>query len=204
MNPKQPAATTNADHSPVRAVIINGVRLSDEQVQALEQQYHVPIQDGAYWYDRLTGAWGAQGGPTVGFIHAGLNLGGQLRADASKGNTGVWINGRQLHIQDVLGLQRIVPYVLPGHYWMDAQGSFGYEGGPILGNIWLLAQANRGAGGAWTANSSYGTVGGDGNGFLFYQGNDGTVLLQNQWVKLHGHLNTSQLSVFLRHGHENG
>lgn len=98
MNAKQPAPTTNTDQPSSRAVIINGMRLRDEQVRALEQQYRIPIQDGAYWYDRCTGAWGVQGGPTVGFIYAGMNLGGPLRADASNGNTGVWINGRQLHI----------------------------------------------------------------------------------------------------------
>jgi len=157
-----------------RNVTINSVRLSDEQVSALEQMYRVKIQDGAYWYDRYSGAWGVQGGPVAGVIQAGLNLGGPLREDASNGNTGVFINGRHLHLYDVLALQRFMP-VYPGRYWTDANGNFGYEGGPVLGNLWLLSQSAGGSsGGPWTVNSRVGTVGGDGNGFLFYQGNDGT------------------------------
>ncbi len=37
------------------------------------------------------------------------------------------VTGRQLDIQDILGLQQIAPMVSPGRYWMDAQGNFGYE-----------------------------------------------------------------------------
>src|SRR5262245_7730073 len=138
----------------LRNVIINAVRLSDEQVRALEQMYRVPIQDGAYWYDRISGAWGVQGGPVAGVIRAGLNLGGPLREDASNGNTGVFINGRNLHIYDVLALQRFMP-VYPGRYWADAQGNFGYIGGQILGNFSLLSEAAGGAsGGPWSARST--------------------------------------------------
>jgi hypothetical protein len=38
---------------------------------------------------------------------------------------------------------------LPGRYWMDAAGTFGYVGGPAIGNIYWLANAanNRGGGG---------------------------------------------------------
>jgi hypothetical protein len=152
-------------------VIVNKVQLSDQEVAALEQRYGVRIQNGAYWYDRMSGAWGVEGGPTAGFIETGLYLGGPLRADASHGNTGIFINGRQLHLHDVIALQRLGP-VFPGRYWVDAQGNFGYEGGPALGNLVLLAQMAGvgGSGGPWTVSTSAGTVGGDGNGFLFFQG----------------------------------
>ena len=38
---------------------------------------------------------------------------------------------------------------LPGRYWMDASGTFGYVGGLAIGNIYWLANAanNRGGGG---------------------------------------------------------
>ncbi len=163
-----------AQHSPSRYVVINGVQLSNEQVIALEQMYRVTIQDGAYWYDHFCGAWGVQGGPVMGVIQPGLNIGGPLRHDASNGNTGVFINGRQLHLMDVLGLQQLGP-VLPGRYWVDAQGNVGFEGGPAFANLWVMARTYGGnRGGAWTVNSSTGTVGGDNSGFLFFQGNDGT------------------------------
>lgn len=162
--------------SPSRHILINSVQLSDQQVNSLEQTSGIPIQDGAYWYDNFSGAWGLQGGPVTGFIRAGLNLGGPLRPDASNGNTGVFINGRQLHMMDVMGLQQFCP-VYPGRYWVDAQGNFGYEGGAALGNLRAMSQrsaSGSSSGGAWTAKSSTGTVGGDGEGFVYYDGKNGT------------------------------
>jgi hypothetical protein len=162
-----------AKSAQLHAIFVNGIRLSDEVVQQLEHASGGRIQDASYWYDAACGAWGLEGGPCVGFIAAGLQLGGPLRANASRGNTGVVINGRELHQLDVAVLQRLGP-VLPGRYWMDALGNFGFEGGPILGNVWVLVQmAGAGAanGGAWTSQSRFGTVGGDGSGFLFF--NDG-------------------------------
>ena len=126
---------------PISRVVINGARLSDATVRALEQQYHVQIQDGVYWYDPVCGAWGFQGGPVAGYVLPGLNLGGPLRADASNGNTGVFANGRELHPYDVLALQRLVGAVYPGRYWVDARGNYGYEGGAMLGNLWALARS---------------------------------------------------------------
>ena len=149
-----------------RNVVINRLRLPDEQVAALEQSYRTRIQDGAYWYDRTSGAWGIEGGPVRGFVPAGMNVGGDLRADASRGNTAVFINGRELPLADVQALQQLGP-VLPGRYWVDAYGNCGYEGGPFLLNLVQLAR-NRGSvhylGGS--------VIGSDGKGFLFYQGKD--------------------------------
>jgi hypothetical protein len=162
-----------------RSVVINGVRLSDDLVTRLEQSWGVRIQDASYWYDQVSGAWGLEGGPCAGFIPAGLALGGRLRADASHGNTGVVVNGRVLHMLDVLALQRLGP-VFPGRYWVDAQGNFGFEGGPRLGNLVAAARAASGAaagGGAWTVESRFGTVGGDGSGFLYF--NDGKTSWSN-------------------------
>ncbi len=122
------------------AVIINGVRLSDEKAKALEKQYGVRIFPGDYWYDKMCGAWGFRGGPAAGFILPFLDLGGPLQANASNGNTGVFINGRELHILDVVALQQITP-VYRGRYWVDAQGNIGLEGGPALINLWLLANS---------------------------------------------------------------
>lgn len=138
------------EHGPnsltAKVVIVNGQRLSDQIVQALEQGYHVRIQPGAYWYDRLTGAWGFWGGPVAGVILPSLNLGGPLAENASNGNTGIFINGRQLHQRDVWVLRQIM-IPLPGHYWMDAYGTFGCVGGPPIGNVYWLANAARRRGG---------------------------------------------------------
>ena len=121
-----------------RFVYINRTLLSDATVYGLERKYRVRIPDGKYWYDRFCGAWGVEGGPTAGFILPGLKLGGPLRADASNGRTRVFVNGRELHAIDVLGLQRLGP-VYPGRYWVDAQGFAGYEGQPPFCNLVQLA-----------------------------------------------------------------
>ena len=36
-------------------VTINGTRLSDDEVGAIEQQYRVQVPDGSYWYDKFSG-----------------------------------------------------------------------------------------------------------------------------------------------------
>jgi hypothetical protein len=135
-----------APAAPSRSVVINGQRLSDQTVTALEMTFRVKVMDGEYWYDRMNGSWGVQGGPVAGFIMAGLDLGGPLRADASNGDTGVFINGRQLHRVDVARLSQIGP-VFPGRCWMDAYGNIGLEGQPAFGNIWVAVRALGGGGG---------------------------------------------------------
>jgi hypothetical protein len=151
-----------------RRVLINSVRLPDTQVQSLERQYRVSLADGDYWYDQRSGAWGVRGGPTAGFTVPGLHVGGPLRADASAGNTGVFINGRELHQYDVVALMQLGP-VYQGRYWVDGQGYFGVEGGPALGNLWQLAQAAGRRGGAQTTYNRDGSMfGSDGNGCLVF------------------------------------
>lgn len=123
---------------------------------------------------------------------AGLALGGgQLAWDAS-GNTGtrVFINGREIHAMDVLALQGMGVLVMPGNWWLNADGSYGVEGSPIsLGNLKLQALANisssgfgggyggwgGGAGGASGGSSSWSTSmghygGSDGQGFTYVGG----------------------------------
>jgi hypothetical protein len=144
-----------------RTVTINSKKISDQDLSAFEQTYRLRIKDGDYWYDKRTGAWGYTGGPCVGFIMANLDVGASLRENASNGDTGVVVNGRELHRLDVWRLKQVTP-VWPGRYWMDAQGSFGYEGGPMLGNIWLAA-----ARAAWGSTA---TSGGGGGGSVKREG----------------------------------
>jgi len=139
-------------------VIVNEAPLSDEEVASLERLYGARIQDGAYWYDGISGAWGVEGGPTSGFIEAGLHLGGPLHAGASNGDTDVFVNGRELHPHEVAALQRLLP-VFPGHYWIDPQGNFGYEGKSAVANLLGLARGSRTA---WAIAS----MSGEDKGFL--------------------------------------
>jgi hypothetical protein len=133
-------------------VVVNGVRLEDSARQALERGYGVPIQPGRYWYDAVSGVWGLEGGPAAGQIHPGLRLGGPLKRDASGGRTGVIVNGRELHALDVAALRRCTA-VVPGSYWVLANGIGGREGGPAQFNLAALCQAS---GGSSTRCDNYG------------------------------------------------
>jgi len=169
-----------------RVVIVNGKRLSADELAKIERTYQVNILPADYWYDRKTGAWGIQGGPTKGFVLPDLELGGgRLAADASGGGTQVFINGRELHPNDVAFIQRcLVAPVQPGRYWVVADGTGGYEGGPPLFNLVALCNQRRSGGGSggWgcsdgscgTANTSVGATGitntGDGDFGLHVDG----------------------------------
>jgi hypothetical protein len=115
----------------------------------------------------------------MGSVEAGLDVGSPLRADASAGTSGVFVNGRELHSLEIVALQRITA-VLPGRYWVDAAGNGGFEGGPALWNIHQLAAAkNQQAqqsrpGGAWSYNKNGIRVVGDGNGWVYYNGPGGS------------------------------
>jgi len=163
---EQRASEPAAPPTPQRSVVVNGVRIGDEQVSAIERAWGMAVADGNYWYDSACGAWGLEGGPCAGFVQAGLELGGALRPDASRGHTGVVINGRELHILDVMALQRFVP-VVPGHYQVDAHGNV-RKGGALLGNLGAAMRMGSSAGRPWTVDSRFGSVSGDGSGFLSF------------------------------------
>lgn len=118
---------------------------SDLQVLAqIEAMYGMQAPSGDYWYDARSGAAGRWGGPTLGFLPAGLQLGGPMPPNASGGGngmiTGVFINGRELHAVDVQVMMKIYGQVIPGRWWVDAQGNAGQEGGPPLLNLVQLAR----------------------------------------------------------------
>ena len=125
-------------------ISVNGQTLPQNTVNALEMQYQTQIQSGDYWYDSFSGLWGYECGPASGVLAAGLRLGGRLKATASCGNTNVFINGRQIHYNDLMYLQQLVGAIQPGRYWLDAQGNAGLEGGPMLVNLY---QSQRSGGG---------------------------------------------------------
>ena len=107
-------------------IVVNGQPLSMQEVL----YYGIDVPPGRYWYDQISGFWGVEGGPYVGQILPGLPLGGALRANASSGNTGVFINGREIHMRELLELQGIFGEVPLGRYWLGADGIGGVEGGP--------------------------------------------------------------------------
>jgi hypothetical protein len=118
-----------------RKVYFNRIQLSQQQLQSLENMVQSRIQDGKYWYDKTCGAWGVEGGPTAGFIFAGMDLPGPMPANISGGGTGVFINGREVHPLDKQGLEQLFGAAPAGRYWLDAQGNLGPEGGMAITNV---------------------------------------------------------------------
>ena len=131
--------------------MVNGQALPAATVRTLEQAYRVPIAPGRYWYDAVSGAWGLEGGPIAGQMMPGMRLGGPLAADASRGNSQVFVNGRELMVGEVWGLQQACrTAVLRGRYWINAQGVGGVEGGPALFNLAACGQSSGQSGGSST------------------------------------------------------
>ena len=155
------------------AVIVNDKKVPLVQLMEVQRTYNIKIGDGTYWYDAHCGAWGYQYGPTQGFIPAGLTLGGQLKPNASKGNTGVFVNGRQLPLNDVRALQRIIN-VVPGRFWLDDKGNGGYEGKQATFNLMYLSRKKGGS--SFYRNSYTGIGGGSSGGTSYVIGKDWSVI----------------------------
>jgi len=149
---------------PRTGVVINGRELSPQQMVFLTSTYRYAPPRGRYWYDTISGAWGVEGRETYGFILPGYDL-GPIATDASAGDTGVFINGREINTAEALGLQRTFGAVYQGHWWLDGRtGNFGVEGNPMpMGNlIEMLHAKGRGAGGDnfWSTSTAMGNSSG--------------------------------------------
>lgn len=144
------AADATANPAQARPIRINGQAPDAAAQQALArlEAQTGPIAAGDYWYDPRSGAAGAWGGPVAVFLAPQLPLGPALPAQASGGGdgrqTGVFVNGRELHPVDVQRLLPLLP-VQRGRYWWDAMGNVGAENGPWLFNVWQLAQQRAAA-----------------------------------------------------------
>lgn len=170
------AACATPAAADARDVFVNGVRLADDTLAALEEAYRTSIPAGRYWYDARSGLWGRQGGPAAGQIQPGLELGGPLQEEASDGNTQVFVNGRRLPVFELWMLQQLVGPVLPGRYWLDARGNAGFEGGPPLVNLAAAQRRARAASGGWNRNTPGGNWGGDGE-CSYYSHPDGPSVM---------------------------
>ena len=144
-------------------VVINGVVLSDNQLEEFEKTYKSKPLSGRYWYDTRSGLYGVLGFPAYGFMMPGHQY-GKLESNVSNGNTGVFVNGRELPESEWAVWSQLLGYLIqPGSYWLDADGNAGYEGNPMpTENLYAAAQRNayRGAGGGgdnfWSSRFSAG------------------------------------------------
>jgi hypothetical protein len=90
-------------------VVVNGTLLDNRTKNALDSYYQTRIPSARYWYDSFSGVWGLERGPAQRQILAGPRLGGPLRANASNGTTGVFVNARQLHYLEVAARSAALP-----------------------------------------------------------------------------------------------
>ncbi|MBI5267038.1 MAG: hypothetical protein HY851_07385 [candidate division Zixibacteria bacterium] len=150
-------------------MVVNGRALTEAQLSDFERTYGQKPQEGSYWYDSRSGLYGVVGYSAYGFMLSGKNF-GSLSANASNGNTGVYVNGRRLRSDEVTVWSQVVGApVQDGRYWLDGQGNVGYEGDdtPVL-NLYLVAAASsyRGGGGGggdnfWSTRFSAGNSNAD-------------------------------------------
>src|SRR5688572_12559213 len=143
-----PVAQQTAEAEPTAAVFINDVEVSADQLAELQRIYGRQPPPGRYWYDERSGLYGMWGHETAGYIYPGHSF-GNLPAHASNGNTGVFINGREINMTEAQFFQRIFGAVYQGRWWLDSNGNVGVEGNPMpLANlVAALQQAQRGSGG---------------------------------------------------------
>lgn len=89
---------------------------------------------------------------------------GALERNASNGQTGVFVNGRELPQNEWAVWSYMIGYwIQPGAYWLDNNGNAGYEGNPTpVINLYAAAQQNayNGQGGSgdnfWSTRFSAG------------------------------------------------
>jgi hypothetical protein len=129
-------------------VIINNTALTKEQISKIEQTYGIKPMPGNYWYDAKSGLYGVVGYQAYGFMLPNHNF-GLMDRNASNGNTGVFVNGREIPISEYTIWSNMVGgWIQPGAYWLDHTGNAGYEGNPIpVINLYQVAQQRAYGGG---------------------------------------------------------
>ena len=93
--------------------VINGVTLTAQQKAEFVRMYGTPPLAGSFWYDTRSGLWGVNGREAFGVLRPGHDY-GQLSPTASRGTTGVFINGRQINMAEALYIRNLLGAVAAG------------------------------------------------------------------------------------------
>lgn len=95
--PKSTESTENGRPS----VLVNGQQIPHHLLKKAEKLAG-PIEPGDYWYDFRAGFWGVMGQPCLGIISPYIEeFNHPMPASCAAGNTGVFVNGRELHQIDL-------------------------------------------------------------------------------------------------------
>ncbi|KAJ6712603.1 EXTRA-LARGE G-PROTEIN-LIKE [Salix purpurea] len=139
-------------HNEKPNVFINGKPIPDRLVKRAEKLAG-PIQPGDYWYDVQAGFWGVTGQPCAGIIPPSIEeFNYPMPENCAAGNTGVFVNGRELHQKDLDRLStRGLPITRQKFYSVKVSGRvFDEDTGEELDRLGRLAptveKAKRGFG----------------------------------------------------------
>ncbi|KAB1207201.1 Extra-large guanine nucleotide-binding protein 1 [Morella rubra] len=116
---------------PPELVFVNDEPLSQEELVLLQNSKNPPrnLRPGCYWYDRVSGFWGKEGQKPSQIISSQLNIGGDIKRNASNGNTNVLINSREITKEELWMLKVAgVPCEGNPHFWVSEDGSIQEEG----------------------------------------------------------------------------
>lgn len=122
-------------------VTVNGQPIPDRLLKKAEKLAG-PIQPGNYWYDVRAGFWGLMNGPCLGIIPPLIEeLNHPIDKKCAGGNTGVFVNGRELHQKDLQLLSmRGLPTIKGRSYTIEISGRiWDDESGGELDSLGKLA-----------------------------------------------------------------
>ncbi|KAM1788230.1 hypothetical protein ACFX11_038550 [Malus domestica] len=104
-------------------VFINGQPIPDHVVRKAEKLAG-PIRPGDYWYDFRAGFWGVMGQACLGIIPPFIEeFNYPIPTNCAAGNTGVYVNGRELHPRDLdLLARRGLPTTREKFYIVEMSG----------------------------------------------------------------------------------
>ena len=134
-------------------IIINSHELTEAELAQFTKTYGT-VYPGNFWYDPVSGLAGHVGMGTEYRLNPGLNF-GELKKDASNGNTGLFLNGRELTEQEVQFLEKTLRVQRqPGEYSLDGQGNFASPVYGAIGNIYQSSSKSSGSN-SWSTKTGF-------------------------------------------------